>query len=72
MESTQRNKKVVGGGARFDVIEISCGNVIEDETTERIVVVSPYIVSVGRDKWVWTGEGALEPGPQTMLEDQKM
>jgi hypothetical protein len=46
--------------------------VIEDETTERIVVVSPYIVSVGRDKRVWTGEGALEPGPQTMFEDQKV
>jgi hypothetical protein len=55
----------VGGGARFDsdMIEIGGGNVIEDETRERtgIVVVSPYVVSVCRDKGVGTGEGTLEP-----------
>jgi hypothetical protein len=73
MESTQRNKKVVGGGAlaRFDMDDINGGDVTEDETAEHIVVASPYVVSVGRDKGVWTGEGTLEPGFQTVLEDQK-
>jgi hypothetical protein len=44
MESTQSNKKVEGSGARFDMTDISGGNVIEhaSETPEHMVDVSGY------------------------------
>jgi hypothetical protein len=73
MYSAQSYEEVAGGCAAcgFDMIDVRSGNVIENKPFERVIVVSPDTMSVGRDEGIGAGQSAFKPRFQALLENKE-
>ena len=54
------------------MIDVRGGNVTDDKCYERVIVVSPDIMSVGRDERVGAGQSSFKPRSQAVFTNKEI